>query len=101
MQTIAIIGVVALFLGPWILTPIPAILAFRRDGLHAVAKPLLLSALVIPLAFIVLSLLIAIFIFYTGDGHLGLKIGVFLKWAAIWAAIVYLIIGAILKIAHL
>ena len=98
MQTVAIL---LLSLAPWILTPIPAILAFRRDGLHAAAKPLMLSALAFPLAFIVLSARITIIIFYTGDAHLGLQIGIPLKVSALWAGIVYLIIGAVLKIAHL
>ena len=57
METDAIIGVIALYLGPWLLTPIPAILACRKDGLEATGQPLMLSAVAFPLAFIVVSIL--------------------------------------------
>ena len=100
MQTIAIIGVVALFLGPWILTPIPAILAYRREGLEATGKPLMLSALAFPLASILISILYFMLAAAVGHGTFAVA-ATFSIVTHIIAGIFYVIIGAVLKIAHL
>ena len=100
MLTVAIIGVIALYLGPWILTPIPAILAYRTNALDTTGKPLMLSSVAFPLAFIMVSILYFMLTAATGHGTFAVA-ATFSLVTHIIAGIVYLIIGAVLKIAHL
>ena len=89
METVAIIGVIALYLGPWLLTPIPAVLACRKDGLEATGQPLMLSAVAFPLAFIVVSILYSMLTAATAHGTFAVA-ATFSIVTHIIAGIVYL-----------
>ena len=89
METVAIIGVIALYWGPWLLTPIPAVLACRKDGLEATGQPLMLSAVAFPLAFIVVSILYSMLTAATAHGTFAVA-ATFSIVTHIIAGIVYL-----------